>query len=163
MEGGDYAFAPGQADSTRLLHALAALTAMVQVGPLRTQLIVCATYADAVAFGEYVDSSLTVSNMGQLRINTSSKFSDEHQLFAAGFLEAYLSAERIHDYFSNTYEYFTSPTGMNASQSLGEALRWLEDQEPLGQGPGLATVLVGSRWPKYCFYAPVHGSTASWH
>ena len=86
-------------------------------------------HADALAFGEYVDSSLTASNTGQLRVNTSSRFSDEHQLFAAGFLEAYLSAERIHDYYINTYEYFTSLAGLNASQSLGDALRWLEDQD----------------------------------
>ena len=36
-----------------------------------------------------------------------------------------LCAERIHDYWSNTYTYFTK--GMNAS--LAEPLAWLEQQE----------------------------------
>ncbi|EIE19753.1 laminin A [Coccomyxa subellipsoidea C-169] len=46
-------------------------------------------------------------------------------MFAAGFLEGFISAERIHDYWSNTHEYFVK--GMNAS--LEAPLTWLEEQE----------------------------------
>lgn len=46
----------------------------------------------AAAYGGYVDSSLTDSNFGKLRIVTSADASDEDQMAAAGFLEGWLTA-----------------------------------------------------------------------
>jgi hypothetical protein len=90
-----------------------------------------------------MDSILTASNTGQLRVQTSGKYSNEQQMFAAGFLEAYLSAERIHDYFQNTYTYFT--VGMNAS--LGEPLQWLEEQDAWARQQVTAALLLCSSSP----------------
>ncbi|CAL8471420.1 g10962 [Coccomyxa elongata] len=79
----------------------------------------------AIASGKYVDASQTISNCGQLHIKTNGKYTDKEQMFAAGFFEGFTTAERIHDYWSNTYTYFVE--GMNAS--LPEPLAWLKRQE----------------------------------
>jgi hypothetical protein len=73
-----------------------------------------------VAWGSYLDSLHARSNFGQLRVSTSGNYSDEDQLFAAGFLEGYLTAERIWDSFVNMRDYFTS--GMGAE--LEEPMEW---------------------------------------
>ena len=41
------------------------------------------------------------SNFGTLYVKTSSSFSDDDQMFAAGFAEGYLNAERIYQHFFN--------------------------------------------------------------
>lgn len=51
--------------------------------------------AGGVAWGSYLDSARARSNFGQLRVNTSGAYSDADQLYAAGFLEGYLTAERV--------------------------------------------------------------------
>ena len=121
-----------------------------------------------MAYARYVDAAQTHSYTGQLHLSTSEAFSDHDQMFAAGYLEGYMtagtdcyssptatipsrhlhtdcrysfasatmmagrvkklllpSAGRIHEYYSNTYTYFTQ--GMNAS--LEEPLDWLEKQD----------------------------------
>ena len=48
--------------------------------------------ADAVAHGRYVDAKHTPSYTGQLHLSTSGAYSDHDQMFAAGYLEGYMSA-----------------------------------------------------------------------
>ncbi|KAK9807611.1 hypothetical protein WJX72_004015 [[Myrmecia] bisecta] len=81
--------------------------------------------ADAVASGSYIDAVHTVSNFGQLRVSTAAAFDDAEQMYAAGYLEGWLSAERIYDYYINTHEYFLHQ--LNAS--LPVPMKWLEDQD----------------------------------
>ena len=48
--------------------------------------------AGAIASGEYVDASQTISNCGQLHIQTNGKYTDKEQMFAAGFFEGFTTA-----------------------------------------------------------------------
>lgn len=63
--------------------------------------------AGAVAHAAYVDSAHTPSNFGKLRIITSPDHPDADQMFGAGFVEGYMTAERIMDHHHNLYTYFT--------------------------------------------------------
>lgn len=47
---------------------------------------------DCVASGMYVDSSLTPSNFGKLRLASSPLYSDSDQMYAVGYLEGYITA-----------------------------------------------------------------------
>jgi hypothetical protein len=80
---------------------------------------------NAVAWGSYLDGSHTVSNFGQLRVTTSGEYSDADQVFAAGWLEGYLSAPRIYQNFQNLHTYFIKT--LNAS--LEEPMEWMEEQD----------------------------------
>lgn len=46
----------------------------------------------AIASGKFVDASQTISNCGQLHIQTNGKYTDEEQMFAAGFFEGFTTA-----------------------------------------------------------------------
>lgn len=54
-----------------------------------------------VAQAIYSPASEHISNFAQLQIKTNSKFNDNEQTFAAGFLEGYLTAESIHQHYAN--------------------------------------------------------------
>ena len=88
---------------------------------------------DAVAWGEYAPASVSPSGTGTQHVATSGAASDADQMTAAGMVEGYLTAREIADYYQNTWTYFTSPTGLNAS--LGSAddpstpLGWLATQD----------------------------------
>ena len=75
--------------------------------------------SDAVAWGEYGDAALSPSGTGQLHVATAGSASDGDQAYAAGMVEGFLTAARVADYYQNTWTYFTSPTGLNAT--LGTA------------------------------------------
>jgi hypothetical protein len=49
----------------------------------------------AVAWGEFIDASATKSNFGQLRVQTYGAYPDGDQMFAAGFLEGYITAGKF--------------------------------------------------------------------
>ncbi len=53
------------------------------------------------ASAEFSDSTNHKSNFGQLTVRSSSNFSDDKQLFAAGFSEGYLTAVRIFQQYNN--------------------------------------------------------------
>lgn len=84
-----------------------------------------ASEQDAVAYGSFLDGSHTVSNFGQLHITTSGDFSDDDQVFAAGYLEGYLTAPRIYQNLQNLHTYFTNT--LNAS--LDEPMQWIHRQD----------------------------------
>lgn len=54
-----------------------------------------------------MDSAFTPSNFGKLRVVTAPGHPDADQVFAAGFVEGYLTAGRIADHHHNLYTYFT--------------------------------------------------------
>ena len=54
-----------------------------------------------IAFATFTDSETHVSNFGQLFVETNGTFNDEHQGFAAGFAEGYLTAERTYQHSYN--------------------------------------------------------------
>jgi hypothetical protein len=56
-------------------------------------------HADALAHGVYVDSGVTASNFGKLRIRTLPTAPDAEQAHAAGWLEGYMTAARMHDHW----------------------------------------------------------------
>ncbi|GAX74564.1 hypothetical protein CEUSTIGMA_g2013.t1 [Chlamydomonas eustigma] len=86
-----------------------------------------ATADNSLAWGSYIDSLKTASNFGKLRIVTSKNYSDSEQMRAAGFLEGWLSAERIYDQYINIYSYFT--VNLYPGEDLAPAMKWLDDQE----------------------------------
>ncbi|KXZ46084.1 hypothetical protein GPECTOR_47g360 [Gonium pectorale] len=80
--------------------------------------------AESPAHGSFSDPLRHVSNFGQLRITTNPAFPDELQMQAAGFLEGYLTAERIFDYAHNMKAWLASQT--NDTFAIGD---WLFEQD----------------------------------
>ena len=78
--------------------------------------------AGGVAWGSFLDGAHTRSNFGQLRVATSGAYADADQLFAAGFLEGFLTAERVYDNFVNMRDYFTGAAGMGAE--IQTPMKW---------------------------------------
>jgi hypothetical protein len=82
----------------------------------------------ALAWGSFVDATATASNFGQLRVATAPGAPRSDQAFAAGFLEGYLTAERIAQHHANLRTYFVDArVGMNAS--LEEPMAWVRRQD----------------------------------
>lgn len=81
--------------------------------------------AGGVAWGSYLDGLHTRSNFGQLRVTTSGEHPDADQLYAAGFLEGYLTARRIWDNWVNMFDYFTRGMGAEVEQPM----RWIQEQD----------------------------------
>ena len=75
-----------------------------------------------MAWGSFLDGAHTRSNFGQLRLATSGAYPDADQLFAAGFLEGFLTAERIYDNYVNMRDYFTGAAGMAAD--IRTPMKW---------------------------------------
>lgn len=59
------------------------------------------TGSDWTAQATYTPSSDHVSNFAQLNIESNKEHDDNEQMFAAGYLEAYLSAESIFNHYNN--------------------------------------------------------------
>lgn len=85
----------------------------------------------AVANASYIDSHQTLSNFGQLHVQTSSAYSDAQQvrvwhtqrtiraahvaspqMYAAGWAEGWLTAHRINQQVHNTMHYFKTSLGL---------------------------------------------------
>lgn len=79
----------------------------------------------AVAQARFLDAQHTRSYLGQLHLRTSDMFPDEQQMFAAGFLEAWMTAGRIRDYYENTLHYFKH----QLKADLKKPMQWLRDQD----------------------------------
>lgn len=77
-----------------------------------------------IAEGSFSDGSLHKSNFGQLRIKTLQGRDDTLQMKAAGFLEGYLTAERLFDHWYN-YQFWFQGKG-NGTRALQ---RWLVQQD----------------------------------
>lgn len=73
-----------------------ALRAKQHAAASHCQMVTASVYsngaAGAVAHGAYLDSALTSSNFGKLRVSTSASYPDVEQMTAAGMLEGYLTA-----------------------------------------------------------------------
>jgi hypothetical protein len=52
--------------------------------------------------------TLAASGFGQLSVSTNNKFNDTTQMYAAGFLEAALTQERIWTHTNNVFAWITS-------------------------------------------------------
>ncbi|GFR52661.1 hypothetical protein Agub_g15255, partial [Astrephomene gubernaculifera] len=79
---------------------------------------------DAPAHGSFSDPLRHVSNFGQLRVATNPAFPDTLQMQAAGFVEGYLTAERIFDYAYNMRGWLAEQT--NDTFKIGD---WLFAQD----------------------------------
>ncbi|GLI63793.1 hypothetical protein VaNZ11_006878 [Volvox africanus] len=79
---------------------------------------------DSPAHGSFSDALRHKSNFGQLRITTNPAFPDDVQMQAAGFVEGYLTAERIFDYAYNMKSWLASQT--NDTFKVGD---WLFEQD----------------------------------
>lgn len=79
------------------------------------------------AIGEYSDWTSHPSGFGVLKVNTSSLFTDRVQFMAAGFLEGYVTAERISELMMNAKWYVESHVkDMNPILSwMGNHTQWL--------------------------------------
>lgn len=62
----------------------------------------------AVSYGYYKDMTLAASGFGQLSITTNSAFNDTTQMYAAGYLEAALTQERIWTHSNNVLAWIES-------------------------------------------------------
>ena len=67
-------------------------------------------HAGALCTGSFVDSVHTRSGFGELHLHASSKASDTDQMFAMGYLEGWLAAERVYDHFHNMRAFFNMTT-----------------------------------------------------
>ena len=83
------------------------------------------TYDNVVAQVSYVDSDDTVSNFGILDVVTNGMYSDQQQMFAAGYVEGYVTAERIAQNFANLHYYFTETMGVE----LEDPMSWVLEQD----------------------------------
>jgi Phospholipase B len=63
---------------------------------------------DAIAWGIYSDETNSVGSFGSLSINTNSSFGDDEQMYAAGYLEGYLTQSRIYQQYSNVNAWIVS-------------------------------------------------------
>eukprot|EP00798_Chlamydomonas_sp_ICE-L_P002443 gene2443-8767_t len=81
---------------------------------------------DAVAHAVFVDSKFTDSNFGKLRIVTEAGYPDSVQVAAAGYVEGWMTAERIFDHFTNTKHYFE--TQLYPGHNMTKANEWLRAQ-----------------------------------
>lgn len=90
-----------------MLYAVAASESCVftfygkQDSPKVVKGLPAADDSDWVCYGEYSPAANHVSNFAQLYIESNENFSDDEQMFAAGFLEAYMSAESIFQHYNN--------------------------------------------------------------
>lgn len=66
--------------------------------------------AGALCTGSFIDSVHTRSGFGHLHLHASRKASDAEQMFAMGYLEGWLTAERIYDHFHNMRAFFNMTT-----------------------------------------------------
>lgn len=85
-----------------VLHLLIGPTALSEPTCMVARMQSCNTHAPlslagGIAWGSYLDGLHARSNFGQLRVTTSGEHPDADQLYAAGFLEGYLTANRIWD------------------------------------------------------------------
>jgi hypothetical protein len=62
------------------------------------------------AYANYSHFSQHTSGFGQLRVQTSSSFSNSVQMQAAGFVEGYLTAAQIADHWHNQRAWLMSKT-----------------------------------------------------
>ncbi len=98
--------------------------------------------AGGVAWGSYYDGRHSKSNFGQLRVSTSRAYDDSTQLFAAGFLEGYLTAERIYDNWVNMKDYFLHVMGAEVE----EPMQWWVLPAAGDDGYRPLVMLLGSGW-----------------
>ncbi len=82
-------------------------------------------HEDDVAIALYLSSSATKSNFGTLDIVTNGHYSDEEQMWAAGYLEGYLTAQEIAEQYANLYSYFVSTMGVD----LEKPMEWIHTQD----------------------------------
>ncbi len=66
--------------------------------------------AGALCTGSFIDSVHTRSGFGELHLRASPKASDTDQMFAVGYLEGWLTAERVYDHFHNMRAFFNMTT-----------------------------------------------------
>ena len=66
--------------------------------------------AGALCTGSFTDSRHTRSGFGELHLRAGRKASDAEQMFALGYLEGWLTAERIYDHFYNMRAFFNMTT-----------------------------------------------------
>ena len=67
-------------------------------------------FAGALCTGSFTDSVHTRSGFGVLHLHASPKASDAEQMFAMGYLEGWLTAERVYDHYFNMRAFFNMTT-----------------------------------------------------
>ncbi len=80
-----------------------------------------------MATADYLDAVHSRSGWGQISIRTSSSFPDDQQMWAAGYLEGYLTAARIYDHHINMQSYFAINTSA-PTDFLQEQDQWAREQ-----------------------------------
>lgn len=82
-------------------------------------------HQDDVAIALYVNSSMTKSNFGTLEVVTNGQYSDEEQMWAAGYLEGFVTAQEIAQQYANLHSYFVSTMGAD----LEKPMEWIRAQD----------------------------------
>ncbi len=73
----------------------------------------------ALCTGRFTDSVHTRSGFGVLHLHASPKASDADQMFAIGYLEGWLTAERVYDHFHNMRAFFNMTTAEPVQWCVG--------------------------------------------
>lgn len=79
-------------------------------------------HADALAEAVFVDGAHTKSNMGHLEVWTWPVEGDEAQLYAAGYVEGWATADQIWQHFNNMWKFY------NLTQEPSGPWAWLQTQ-----------------------------------
>jgi len=99
------------------------------------------------AYGSF-DDNIEVDGWARLHITSNSRFEDEQQMYAAGFLEGALTQARIAQHYVNIYSNFFG----NISNPVPTALKnWLQEQNSWAHKQALALKDSDNYW------AQVHG------
>nr|QOL01101.1 putative extracellular protein CSOL_028 [Pseudococcomyxa simplex] len=103
------------------------------------QIVSDTEHPGALATASYLDSLHTSSGWGQLSISTKAGSPDALQLYAAGFLEGYLTAHRISDHHANM-EAFFNISSSGPSDFLLAQDAWAQEQVATGSTPFWTTL-----------------------
>ena len=91
-------------------------------------------HPNAMATAYYLDSVHSISGWGQISVRTSSQFQDEQAMWAAGYLEGYMTAERIYDHHVNMQAAFRVNTSAPRDFLL-EQDQWVREQVGFNSTP----------------------------
>jgi hypothetical protein len=83
---------------------------------------------DYVAKGSFEDTVMTIG-WGVLNINTNKEYLLEEQYYAAGLIEGFATARRIHEHFTNMNNEFSGALEQKAVQNFfSKQLQWTDEQ-----------------------------------
>lgn len=114
------------------------------------QIILEAGTADpnAVAWSSYSDMTNHPSSFGQLGVHTNGTYFAADQWYAAGYLEGYITAERISQQYTNIYQWIMGQ--FNGAKTIPPQFqKWFTAQSEWARAEAVAAGPSNSKWYQY--------------